>query len=236
MSDLDSTTPRVFLVRHGETEWTKNGRYTGTTDLPLTPYGIEQVAGTAALLVGPHKLVDVARVSSIWVSPRKRAQQTFKCLFDSEDPNVGISIDDEKVTITEDIAEWDYGDYEGLLVGEIRQKRKDEGLDQEREWDIWRDGCEGGESARQVTERLDRVIEKVQDLQRPYMNGEKPVDAVLVAHGLVLRCFMKRWLKLPLDAELPMIFSPGAISILGYKNHDVNQPAFFMGMALPAQK
>lgn len=129
----------------GETEWAKIGRYTGITDLELTPFGVEQVAGTAALLVGHKKLIDPARVCHIWVSPRKRAQQTFRCLFGSDDSSTCGSVCDDKVTITEDIAEWDYGDYEGMLEGEIRQKRKDAGLDGEREWSIWRDGCEGGE-------------------------------------------------------------------------------------------
>lgn len=75
----------------------------------------------------------------MWVSPRKRAQETFRLLFD-RDANIS-----DKVTLTEDVAEWDYGDYEGLTVHEIRARRKEKGLDREREWDIWRDGCEGGE-------------------------------------------------------------------------------------------
>lgn len=129
----------------GETEWTKNGRYTGKTDLELTAHGIQQVAGTAALLVGPGKLIDPALVNHIWVSPRKRARQTFQCLFDADASSLGISIDGDRVTVTEDIAEWDYGDYEGLLTDEIRLKRKERGLDKEKGWDIWRDGCEGGE-------------------------------------------------------------------------------------------
>ncbi|KAL9614272.1 MAG: hypothetical protein Q9167_001228 [Letrouitia subvulpina] len=179
MSDLDATTPRVFLARHvwiicatpGETEWTKNGRYTGTTDLELTPGGISQVRAVGTQLVGPGKLIDLARVAR-------------------------------------DIAEWDYGDYEGLVVREIRARRKEKELDQEREWDIWKDGCEGGESAQQVTARLDRLVAQIREIQAPYMNGEKPVDVVLVAHGLILRAFVKRWLKYPLDNPLPMMLSP----------------------------
>ncbi len=107
--------------------------------------GIHQVTATATQLVGPSKLIDPARVSRVWVSPRKRAQQTSGLLFNG-DGDRGSDIA-EKVTLTEDIAEWDYGDYEGLVVGEIRARRKEKGLDREREWDIWRDGCEGGEYA-----------------------------------------------------------------------------------------
>ncbi|MCJ1428120.1 hypothetical protein MMC29_006028 [Sticta canariensis] len=226
MSDLDATTPRVFLARHGETEWTKNGRYTGITDLELTPAGVRQVAATGAQLVGPSKLIDSARIARVLVSPRKRAQQTFRLLFSGSDCDSDIA---DKVALTEDIAEWDYGDYEGLVVREIRARRKEKGLDREREWNIWRDG-----SARQVAERLDRLIAQIREIQAPYMNGEKPVEVVLVAHGLILRAFVKRWLKYPLDSPLPMMLSPGAIGILSYKNHDVDEPGFFIGMALPS--
>ena len=125
----------------GEAEWTKNGRYTGTTDIELTPKGVSQVMATGTQLVGPGKLIDLARVARVWISPRKRAQQTFRLLF-SADRNLDIA---DKATFTEDIAEWDYGDYEGLVVRDIRARRKEKGLDREREWSIWRDGCEGGE-------------------------------------------------------------------------------------------
>ena len=76
------------------------------------------------------------------MSPRTRAQQTFRLLF-GRDENTQVA--EEKVTVTEDIAEWDYGDYEGLVVGEIHRTRKEKGLDQKRKFSIWRDGCEGGE-------------------------------------------------------------------------------------------
>lgn len=125
----------------GETEWSKIGRYTGTTDLEVLPDGIRQVADMANLAVGPGKLIDPATVVHVWVSPRKRALQTFDTLFGAAD----ISIPKEIITVTEGIAEWDYGEYEGLKVGEIRQRRKDAGLDSEKPWDIWRDGCPGGE-------------------------------------------------------------------------------------------
>ncbi|KAF7517024.1 hypothetical protein G7054_g13933 [Neopestalotiopsis clavispora] len=148
MSDLDAATPRVFLAQMltkrcnitGETEWTKTGQYTGKSDLELTAAGIRQVTGTAAQLVGPGKLIDpTANVLHIFVSPRKRAQQTYDCLFDKSGPLA------ECTTVTEDIAEWSYGDYEGLRTAEIKALRSERGLDQEKPWDIWRDGCEGGE-------------------------------------------------------------------------------------------
>lgn len=93
--------------------------------------------------MGVDKLVDPSRLRHIFVSPRKRARKTFEVLLP---PSSSTAAECEKsVTYTEDIAEWAYGKYEGLKVEEIRKLRKGEGLDRDREWDIWRDGCEGGE-------------------------------------------------------------------------------------------
>jgi broad specificity phosphatase PhoE len=129
----------------GETEWTINGRYTSFTDLELTPAGIKQVTGTSSQLVGPGKLIKPSNITRIWVSPRTRAQQTFKLLFGTTESESGLTVDASKVTVTDDIAEWNYGEYEGLLAAEIRAGRKAKGLDKDSEWEIWRDGCEGGE-------------------------------------------------------------------------------------------
>ncbi|KAK7403720.1 hypothetical protein QQX98_010523 [Neonectria punicea] len=214
MSDQEALTPRVFLMRHGETEWAKLGRYTGTTDIELTPVGIQQVTSAAAKLVGVGKLLDPSRIVHVFVSPRKRAMQTFELL---QLP----AVEGEREA-TEDIAEWDYGDYEGLKTVEIRQLRKQRGLDQERGWDIWRDGCEGGESARQVSERLDRLISQIREIQGPCMNGEKPVDVLL------------RWLGFSLDFPLQMVLAPGAMTVLSYKNNNVSEPAIHVGIALPS--
>jgi broad specificity phosphatase PhoE len=98
--------------------------------------GVAQVSSTAATLVGAGKLLDPSRLAHVFVSPRKRARRTFELL---------LSGAVENVTITDDIAEWDYGDYEGLKAEEIRGLRKEKSLDPGREWDIWSDGCEGGE-------------------------------------------------------------------------------------------
>jgi len=138
MADNEALTPRVFIIRHGETEWAKLGRQTGKTDIPLTPLGLKQVQTTASLLVGPGKLLDPAKLAHIFVSPRKRALQTLEGL--------GLGEKGVQVTTTEDMAEWDYGDYEGMLVSEIRKRRREKGLDKEGSvWNVWRDGCEGGE-------------------------------------------------------------------------------------------
>ncbi|GKT88571.1 phosphoglycerate mutase [Colletotrichum tofieldiae] len=204
MSDKESLTPRVFLVRHGETDWAKEGRCTGITDVDLTPAGVTQVSSTAGILVGAGKLVDPVRLAKIIVSPRKRAIHTFELLLPS-------LIRGLEVTYTEDIAEWDYGRYEGMTTTQIKESRKQKGLDSTQPWSIWKDGCEDGESMQQVTERLDRIISQIREIQSPYMNGEKPVDVLIVAHGLILRCFWKRWLGLPVDSDLQMNFALGRL-------------------------
>ncbi|KAH7267987.1 histidine phosphatase superfamily [Fusarium solani] len=230
MSARDALTPRVFLIRHGETEWAKSGRYTGITDIELTSVGIQQVSSVATTLVGPDKLVDPSRITHVFVSPRKRAKKTFELL---QIPSPPTADGEWEVTYTEDIAEWDYGDYEGLMVGEIKELRKARGLDQEKEWNIWRDGCEGGETMQQVTKRLDRLVSEIRNIQMPNMNGEKPANVLLVAHGLILRCFIKRWLGWPIDFSFPMMLDPGAVTVLSYKNSNVDEPALHVGMALP---
>ncbi|KAL2843821.1 histidine phosphatase superfamily [Aspergillus pseudodeflectus] len=204
MSDQDALTPRVFLVRHGETEWAKSGRFTGITDIQLTETGATQVSSAATTLVGPRKLLDPFRLAHIFVSPRTRAITTFKLLM---------------------------GPFSSVI--EIRSLWKEKGLDLEKEWNILRDGCEGGESSKQVTDRLDRLISQIKVIQRPYMNGDEPADVLLVAHGLIHRCFVKRWLGFSIDFDLQMMFAPGAIAVLSYKNNDIDKPALHVGVALP---
>lgn len=106
----------------------------------MTKKGLDQIESTAALLVGPGKLLDPDRLARVYVSPRKRAVKTFELLLPT--PSDVVS---EKVRFTEDIAEWGYGKYEGMKNPAIRDERKKRGLDSEREWDIWIDGCEQGE-------------------------------------------------------------------------------------------
>ncbi|KAF2624874.1 putative phosphoglycerate mutase [Macroventuria anomochaeta] len=228
MSDQYDITPRVIIARHGQTDWARVGRFTGTTDIELTQKGIGQISTAAATLVGAGKLLDPRRLTHIYVSPRTRAVETFKLLLPQYSDFVP-----GKVTFTEDIAEWDYGNYEGLKDMEIRNLRKMRGLDGEREWNIWTDGCEDGESSQQVTERLDKLILQIKEIQKPYMRGEKPADVLVVAHGLILRAFAKRWINWSIDRDLPMEIQPGGIAVLSYKDNDTNKPTLNLGLALP---
>jgi probable phosphoglycerate mutase len=130
----------ICVLPIGETEWSKLGRSTGITDVELTQAGATQVSSAAVTLVGAGKLIDPCRLIQVFVSPRLRARKTFKLLL-----ALSSGVIAGKVTYTEDIAEWDYGDYEGRTNQEIRDSRKERGLDLERRWDIFSDGCEGGE-------------------------------------------------------------------------------------------
>lgn len=99
MPDKDASTPRVFLLRHGQTEWSMSGQFTGNTDIPLTAHGEEQVKATGQMVYGPGRLLDPKKVAKVWVSPRSRAIKTFELL-------TGRS---EGYEVTESLAEWDYG-------------------------------------------------------------------------------------------------------------------------------
>ncbi|KAK4540149.1 hypothetical protein LTR36_009735 [Oleoguttula mirabilis] len=226
MPDKDAGTPRVFLIRHGETEWSKSGQYTGKTDIPLTPHGEEQVTSTAQIMYGSGRLIDPAKVAQVWLSPRKRAIKTYQLL----------SGQTEGYEVTESLAEWDYGEYEGIKTDEIRAKRESRGLDKERAWDIWTDGCEGGESPAEVTTRIDSLIAEIKQLQAPHMKDSEPKDVVLVAHGHLTRAFAKRWLGYELSFPLSLMMEPGGVGVLSYQHHSIDEPALMLGIGFPVQR
>lgn len=129
-----------------------------------------------------------------------------------------------------------YSAYEGLKPKEIRQLREEKGLNTASDpWDIWRDGCEDGESPAQVTARIDSLIARIKDIQGPNMHGENPSDIVLVAHGHLTRAFAKRWLGYPLDFPLSLMMEPGGVGVLSYQHHSVDEPALLLGIGFPTQ-
>ncbi|XRM48660.1 hypothetical protein ABZX51_011570 [Aspergillus tubingensis] len=234
MPDKDAGTPRVFLYRHGETEWSKSGRYTGISEIQLTDDGVKQVTASGKILVGAGKLIDTAKLARVYVSPRQRAKHTFDLAF-GETEKQGLK-EAGKVEETERLAEWGYGLYEGMLTKEIRALRKEHGLDVDRAWDIWRDGCEEGESPADVTARIDSLIEEIRALHQGNMHGEAPADVVLIAHGHTLRAFTKRWLGYPMEFPLSMMLEPGAVGVLSYQHHSIDEPAFLVGYGFPLEK
>jgi broad specificity phosphatase PhoE len=171
----------IWLIRHGETEWSRTGRHTGTTDIPLTAAGDAQAEALRPLLAGLHAAL-------VLCSPRRRALDTARL--------AGLTVDD----VDDDLAEWDYGDYEGRTAAEIRVERPG--------WTLWTGGVPHGETAEQVGARADRVLQRA----RAHLD-EGPV--VLVAHGHISRVIGARWIGLPVTAGARLALSTAAPSVLG---------------------
>jgi len=123
---------RLYLIRHGETKWSKSGRHTGCTDIPLTKLGELEARQLGERL----SLIEFSRIYS---SPQQRAQRTCE-----------LTLPERAFDTEQDLAEWNYGDYEGKLTQDIWKVRSN--------WDLFHDGCPGGESPRQVAARADRLI------------------------------------------------------------------------------
>jgi len=203
--------PRLFVIRHGETEWSLNGRHTGITDIPLTVRGEKQITEKAEVLVGPGKILDPKNLCTVFVSPRQRAHKTFHLLFahTGETPHH---------TIDESVREWDYGEYEGLLSSEIKEKNPT--------WAIWKDGCPGGESVEDMTKRVDDIIVKVREYHRQYKEeGLNTRDVLIVAHGHFSRCLISRWVEFPLCLGTHFNVEPGGIAVLSYNHNSLKEPA-----------
>jgi probable phosphoglycerate mutase len=128
-------TQEVWLVRHAETEWSRSGKHTGRTDVPLTDAGRERARELGSRLAGRE-------FALVLVSPLERARETARL--------AGLG---ESCEVREDLLEWDYGDYEGITTASIREERPD--------WYLWRDGVPNGETADEVGARCDRVIEEI---------------------------------------------------------------------------
>ncbi|ETI20097.1 hypothetical protein G647_08131 [Cladophialophora carrionii CBS 160.54] len=239
------TTPRCFIVRHGETEWSLSGKHTGTTDIPLTKNGEKRVRATGRALVGDDRLIVPKQLVHIYVSPRHRAQRTLELLnlgchepypwqstsTSPPPPEQSPHSTTAQVTVEPRIAEWDYGDYEGITSAEIRAQRKQQGLDEH--WDIWRDGCPGGESPEQIIARLDSLISEIRERHHSKVIGKPKQpgvtgDVLVVAHGHILRAFAMRWIGRPLS-ETAMIMEAGGVGTLSYEHHNIKEPAILLG-------
>jgi len=174
----------LYLVRHGETEWSKSGQHTSVTDLPLTEAGRRQ----AESLYGRMQPADFGLVFS---SPRRRAIDTAEL--------AGFT-GDHAPEISEDLVEWAYGDYEGLTSDQIHERDPD--------WDLWRDGCPGGESPQQVVDRLERFERRVKE-----SGAER---AIAFAHGHSLRALTLCWLDLDIGLGEQFPLQTASVSVLGW--------------------
>jgi broad specificity phosphatase PhoE len=174
----------IVLIRHGATEWSESGRHTSYTDVDITPGGEQQARRLAAALAGWNFI-------AVFSSPRKRALRTAEL--------AGLRVTE----VDDDLAEWDYGQYEGRTTPEIRQSQPD--------WYLWRDGCPGGESAGQVGERLDRTL----GAARMLLDAG---DVALVGHGHALRVAGARWIALPPERGGLFRLETGTLCALGHEH------------------
>ena len=181
---------RLFLLRHGETEWSANGRHTGTTDLELTDVGRNQ-ARLATEAIAALRLTNPL----VFSSPRRRALVTAEL--------AGLTVHE----VTPLLAEWDYGDYEGLTTPQIREQVPD--------WLVWTHGCPGGESLADVSARADRAVA----LALEHMATR---DVVFVGHGHFSRAVMTRWMELPITDGIRVSMAAASISVCGFE-HGVRQ-------------
>ena len=175
-----------------------------------------------------------------FVSPRSRAQKTLELLdLGCHDPypwqvshaQLATVRTDAKVTVTPDIREWDYGDYEGITSAQIHARRIEQGLPPH--WDIWTDGCPGGESPADVIERVDRLIAEIREGFHKEVIGvprarEVNGDVLVVGHGHILRAFAIRWIGMPLN-ESHFIMEAGGVGTLSYEHHKIDEPAILLG-------
>jgi probable phosphoglycerate mutase len=180
----ETTEPGLYTVRHGDTEWSQNGRHTSTTDLPLLGVGED-----AARRLGP--VLASLPLTRVLCSPRTRARET--CLL--------AGFGEDRIENCEDLVEWDYGDYEGLTSAEIREQRPD--------WDLWRDGCPGGESPAEVSARADRVVA---------LAAGSAGDVIAFAHGHILRVVAARWAGFAVTGGERLLLAPATVSKLGHEH------------------
>ena len=185
---MSATLPITYLARHGETAWTLTGQHTGRTDIPLTERG----ESNARRLGERLKRLTFARV---FTSPLRRAVRTCEL--------AGFAA---AATVDPDLVEWNYGEYEGRRTAEIRLERPD--------WQLFRDGCPGGEMPDEVGVRADRMVSRVRAVQG---------DVLLFSSGHFLRVLAARWLGLEPGAGRFFLLSTASLSALGYE-HDLTQP------------
>lgn len=174
------TGPELWVVRHGETEWSRDGRHTSVTDLPLTE------AGEAAAAALAPRLRDVD-ADLVLTSPRLRARRTAELAGHGE------------AEVDEDLAEWAYGDFEGVTTPEIRERVPG--------WTVWTHPTPGGETPGQVAARLDRVVARARDHRR----------TLVFAHGHSLRVLTARWLGQPAEEGRFFRLDTATVSVLGFE-------------------
>ena len=185
---MDVSLPIVCLARHGETAWTITRQHTGLTDLPLTERGERDAQEFGKRLTGQT-------FSQIFTSPLQRAMKT------SQLAGFGAAAQVDPLLL-----EWNYGKYEGRTSAEIRRDRPD--------WELFRDGCPGGETPDEVAKRADAVVERVRAIRG---------NVLLFSSGHFLRVLAARWLNREASIGRYLLLSTSSLSVLGYE-HDLSYP------------
>jgi broad specificity phosphatase PhoE len=185
---MSETLPILYLARHGETAWSLSGQHTGLTDLPLTDRGERNARRLAERLKG-------LSFNKVFSSPLQRAIRTCEL--------AGFG---GRAEVERDLLEWNYGEYEGRRTEEIHAERPD--------WQLFRDGCPGGESPQQVGARADRVVKRTREIQG---------NVLIFSSGHMLRILSARWLGLEPAAGRYFLLSTASLSALGYE-HNLSQP------------
>ena len=186
---MSQALPQIYLARHGETAWSLSGQHTGLTDIPLTERGERNARSLGQRLQG-------LSFAKVFASPLQRARRTCEL--------AGFG---DRAEIDPDLVEWNYGDYEGLRTADIHKQRPD--------WQLFRDGCPGGESLQQVGARADRVVSRVRAVQG---------DVLLFSSGHFLRVLAARWLGLEPSGGRYFLLSTASLSALSYE-HALSEPA-----------
>jgi broad specificity phosphatase PhoE len=191
--------PEVYLARHGETAWSVSGQHTGRTDIPLTERG-EQRARVLGERLRRYS------VAAVFTSPSQRAVRTGTL--------AGFG---DRAQIDPDLAEWDYGQYEGRRTADILQERAG--------WQLFRDGCPGGEAAAQVGARADRVIQRIRAV-----NG----NVLIFSSAHISRVLAARWLGLEPARGRYFLLGTASLSVLGYE-HNLAEPVIRLWNAAPTE-
>ncbi len=185
---MGSALPVVYLARHGETAWSLSGQHTGLTDLPLTDAGERNARLLGSRLKG-------LSFSLVLTSPLQRAKRTCEL--------AGFGA---VAQVEPDLVEWNYGQYEGLTSAQIHERNPD--------WQLFRDGCPGGESPQQIGTRADRVLERIR---------QNSGNVLIFSSGHFLRVLSARWLGLDPSGGRLLLLSTASLSALSYE-HNLEEP------------
>ena len=219
--------PRLIVIRHGVTEWSKTGQHTGRTDLPLLDEGVHEAIEFGDRLVGysDQAVLCLPEIGYILRSPRTRCVQTLECMLGTEEQRKMMGM--PNVQVLDDCREWDYGQYEGQTTECIRKSRPG--------WNVFEHGTPShetnpdlpGESPEQISERADRVVKLIREWHQTTKK-----DVVVFTHGHFSNVLIGRFLRLPLSMSKVLVMSATGTAILSYTHHTFDEPVL-IGLLSP---